>query len=259
MACPLQLANYLCILLVLGKKHLQLTDDPPLKLIPAFVQSQPSLYVWISVPIPKDIWRIPYISGCVRNVFRIRKWLNSWTSSCMKWPLPFQSWWSNSRYFRYFTFVKSCLIFVQDFSTDNAFKYLERYKKKYPVFNDDIQGTGAVVLSGFLNAAKLSSLASGQPLSSHRILFFGAGSAGVGVAQQLMSFFTLQGLSKEEAHRCIWLVDSQGLVYNTRGQIAEHKKCKSTLTSRSHCLIGYDRLLEGRLQWPSDDQPSRDH
>jgi len=132
MACPLQLANYLCILLVLGKKHLQLTDDPPLKLIPAFVQSQPSLYVWISVPIPKDIWRIPYISGCVRNVFRIRKWLNSWTSSCMKWPLPFQSWWSNSRYFRYFTFVKSCLIFVQDFSTDNAFKYLERYKKNIP-------------------------------------------------------------------------------------------------------------------------------
>lgn len=71
------------------------------KLIPAFVQSQPSLYVWISVPIPKDIWRIPYISGCVRNVFRIRKWLNSWTNSCMKWPLPFQSWWSNSRYFSF--------------------------------------------------------------------------------------------------------------------------------------------------------------
>jgi malate dehydrogenase (oxaloacetate-decarboxylating)(NADP+) len=74
---------------------------------------------------------------------------------------------------------------VQDFSTDHAFLYLERYRNQYPVFNDDIQGTGAVVLSGFINAARLSSAASGRPLSSHRILFFGAGSAGVGVAMQV--------------------------------------------------------------------------
>ncbi|PPR06812.1 hypothetical protein CVT26_003838 [Gymnopilus dilepis] len=121
------------------------------------------------------------------------------------------------------TFPKLMIQF-EDFSTDNAFKYLERYRKKYPVFNDDIQGTGAVVLSGFLNAAKLSSAASGQPLSSHRILFFGAGSAGVGVASQLMSFFTLQGLTEDEARRRIYLVDSQGLVYDTRGPLAEHKK-----------------------------------
>jgi malate dehydrogenase (oxaloacetate-decarboxylating)(NADP+) len=90
--------------------------------------------------------------------------------------------------------------------------------------NDDISGTGAVVLSGFLNAAKLSSAASGQPLTSHRILFLGAGSAGVGVAMQLMSFFTLQGLSTDEARERIWLVDSQGLIYNARGSMAEHKK-----------------------------------
>ncbi|KAF8955328.1 hypothetical protein BDZ97DRAFT_1907703 [Flammula alnicola] len=121
-----------------------------------------------------------------------------------------------------------CLIYLngilQDFSTDNAFKYLERYRKKYPVFNDDIQGTGAVVLSGFLNAAKLSSAASGLPLTDHRILFFGAGSAGVGVASQLMSFFTLLGMTEEQARRKIYLVDSQGLVYDGRGQLAEHKK-----------------------------------
>lgn len=112
----------------------------------------------------------------------------------------------------------------QDFSTDNAFRYLERFRHKYPVFNDDIQGTGAVVLSGLLNAAKLSSAASGRPLTDHRILFFGAGSAGVGVATQLMSFFTLQGLSAEDARRRIWLIDSQGLVYNARGKLADHKK-----------------------------------
>jgi len=262
MACPLQSASYLCILLVPGKKYLQIFDHFHSNHFPAFVQSQLSLYVWILVPIPRDIWKIRSISGCVRNVFRTRRWLNSWTSSCMKWPTPFQSWWSNSRYFNFFLLfslresVSDC---VQDFSTDNAFKYLERYQNKYPVFNDDIQGTGAVVLSGFLNAAKLSSMASGQPLSSHRILFFGAGSAGVGVAQQLTSFFTLQGLSKEEARKCIWLVDSQGLVYNARGQLAEHKKCEFTLISRPHCLTRWDRLLEGRLRWHSDDRSSRDH
>ena len=82
-----------------------------------------------------------------------------------------------------------------------------------------------MVLSGFLNAAKLSSAASGRPLSDHRILFLGAGSAGVGVAMQLMSFFKMQGLSEEEARRRIWLVDSQGLIFNARGSMAEHKKC----------------------------------
>ncbi|KAJ7512912.1 hypothetical protein B0H11DRAFT_1947961 [Mycena galericulata] len=116
------------------------------------------------------------------------------------------------------------LVQFEDFSTDHAFLYLERYRNQYPVFNDDIQGTGAVVLSGFINAARLSSAASGQPLTSHRILFFGAGSAGVGVAMQLMSFFTLEGMSEQEARERIWLVDSQGLVYTARGELAEHKE-----------------------------------
>ncbi|KAK2461263.1 hypothetical protein APHAL10511_006790 [Amanita phalloides] len=116
------------------------------------------------------------------------------------------------------------MVQFEDFSTDHAFAYLDRYRNQYPVFNDDIQGTGAVVLGGFWNAAKMSSAVSGRPLTDHRIMFFGAGSAGVGVATQLMSFFMLHGLSKEEARQRIWLVDSQGLVYNSRGRIAEHKK-----------------------------------
>ena len=105
-----------------------------------------------------------------------------------------------------------------------AFAYLDTFRHRYPTFNDDIQGTGAVVLSGFLNAAKLSSAASGRPLSDHRILFLGAGSAGVGVAMQLTSFFKMQGLSEEEAKSRIYLVDSQGLIFNARGPMAEHKK-----------------------------------
>ena len=103
------------------------------------------------------------------------------------------------------------------------------------MFNDDIQGTGAVVLSGFFNAAKLSSAASGRPLSDHRILFLGAGSAGVGVAMQLMSFFKLQGLTEAEARNRIYLVDSQGLIFDARGPMAEHKKCE--------CFLGAAWLL----------------
>ncbi len=130
-----------------------------------------------------------------------------------------------------------------------AFAYLSAFRHRYPVFNDDIQGTGAVVLSGFLNAAKLSSSASGRPLSDHRILFLGAGSAGVGVAQQLMSFFKLQGLSEQEARERIWLVDSQGLVFNKRGKLAEHKLCECLpfLMLRSSFLTFVNRLLKKGL------------
>ena len=122
------------------------------------------------------------------------------------------------------TFPK-LLIQFEDFATDKAFGYLERFREQYPLFNDDIQGTGAVVLSGFINAAKLASAASGRPLSDHRILFLGAGSAGVGVGMQLQSFFRLQGLSEDEARERIYLVDSQGLIFDGRGPMAEHKKC----------------------------------
>jgi malate dehydrogenase (oxaloacetate-decarboxylating)(NADP+) len=114
----------------------------------------------------------------------------------------------------------------EDFSTDHAFHYLDAFRDRDGVncvFNDDIQGTGSVVLGGFINAAKASSAASGRPLTDHRILFMGAGSAGVGVAMQLQSFFTLSGLSEKEARERIYLIDSQGLVYDARGPLAEHK------------------------------------
>ncbi|KAF9230554.1 hypothetical protein BU15DRAFT_91091 [Melanogaster broomeanus] len=98
----------------------------------------------------------------------------------------------------------------QDFSTDHAFDYLARFRGRFRTFNDDIQGTGAVVLAGLVSAARLAPLQA----RDHRILFHGAGSAGVGVAAQLLSFFTLNGLSEQEARDRIWLVDSRGLIYS---------------------------------------------
>ncbi|CAA7261373.1 unnamed protein product [Cyclocybe aegerita] len=116
------------------------------------------------------------------------------------------------------------LVQFEDFSTDNAFRYLDLFRNQYRCFNDDIQGTGSVVLSGFLNAARLATADAGTPLSDQRILFFGAGSAGIGVAKQLTSFFTLLGLSEEEARQRIWTVDSKGLITADRKGLQEHKK-----------------------------------
>ena len=83
------------------------------------------------------------------------------------------------------------------------------------------QGTGAVILSGFINAVKQS----GVPLTEHRIVFFGAGSAGVGVAQQLKDHIALAGgVSEEKARSQFWMVDSKGLITSNRGdKLQEHK------------------------------------
>lgn len=116
------------------------------------------------------------------------------------------------------------IIQFEDWSGANAFRFLDRYQNKYPMFNDDIQGTGAVILGGFINAARQSSKASGQPLVDQRILMMGAGSASVGVAKQLMNFFIQHGMSEEEAKSRIWTTDSKGLVTANRGDtLADHK------------------------------------
>ncbi|KAI8801618.1 hypothetical protein BJ742DRAFT_836707 [Cladochytrium replicatum] len=101
------------------------------------------------------------------------------------------------------------LIQFEDFSSEHAFETLARYRNDYFCFNDDIQGTGAVILAGFINAVRLS----GIPLQNHRILFSGAGSAGVGVAQQLCEYFIRDGrMSEVEAKSLFWLLDSKGLI-----------------------------------------------
>ncbi|KAK5169174.1 uncharacterized protein LTR77_006483 [Saxophila tyrrhenica] len=111
----------------------------------------------------------------------------------------------------------SIVIQYEDFK--NPFPSLERYQNTYAMFNDDIQGTGAVILGGFINAVKQSGVAP----KDQRAVFLGAGSAGVGVAKQLTEFFMNEGLSEEEAKKRFWLVDSQGLVAHDRGKLADHK------------------------------------
>jgi malate dehydrogenase (oxaloacetate-decarboxylating)(NADP+) len=113
-----------------------------------------------------------------------------------------------------------CSIVVQFEDFKNPFPALEKYQYKYSCFNDDIQGTGAVILAGMINALKKT----GIPVRDQRAVFMGAGSAGVGVAKQIVEYFIKEGLTEDEARRCFWLVDTKGLITNDRGdKLAQHK------------------------------------
>ncbi|EEQ83389.1 malate dehydrogenase (oxaloacetate-decarboxylating)(NADP+) [Blastomyces dermatitidis ER-3] len=111
-------------------------------------------------------------------------------------------------------------IVVQFEDFKNPFPALERYRHRFTCFNDDIQGTGAVILAGVMNAVKQS----GIPTREHKAVFLGAGSAGVGVAKQIVDFFVREGMTEDDAKACFYLVDTKGLVTADRGdKLAPHK------------------------------------
>ena len=96
----------------------------------------------------------------------------------------------------------------EDFAKDVAFKVLDRYREQGPCFNDDIQGTGAVVLSGLLSACRLK----GEELKDQRVVVVGAGAGGVGVAKVIQDGLVNAGLTREQARRQMFVMDEFGLV-----------------------------------------------
>jgi malate dehydrogenase (oxaloacetate-decarboxylating)(NADP+) len=112
------------------------------------------------------------------------------------------------------------LIQFEDFSTGNAFLMLDRYRGRACVFNDDIQGTGAMGLAGVLAAQRIT----GRRMAEERVLFVGAGNANIGIGSQIIAAMTRAGLDAREAHERCRFVDSTGLVVTTRKDLAEHKR-----------------------------------
>ncbi|CBH17497.1 malic enzyme, putative [Trypanosoma brucei gambiense DAL972] len=113
------------------------------------------------------------------------------------------------------------VIQFEDFSNNHCFDMLERYQNKYRCFNDDIQGTGAVIAAGFLNAIE----ASGIPAEDHRIVFFGAGSAATGVATCIVDLVAAKYKKTfAEVQNNVYLLDTKGVITTTRGdKLAPHK------------------------------------
>lgn len=112
------------------------------------------------------------------------------------------------------------LLHFEDFGRSNAAVILNKYKDDMPVFNDDIQGTGIIALAGVLGALNISK----EKLSDQKFLTFGAGTAGMGIAQMLYDEMVRQGVAPDEAKKHFYLVDVQGLLFNDTPDLTPEQK-----------------------------------
>ena len=108
----------------------------------------------------------------------------------------------------------------EDFGRSNAAKILNKYKDKMVTFNDDIQGTGIIVLAGILGALQISK----QKLADQRYLSFGAGTAGAGITKRIFDEMVEQGLSEDEARSHFYMVDKQGLLFDDDDTLTPEQK-----------------------------------
>jgi malate dehydrogenase (oxaloacetate-decarboxylating) len=106
------------------------------------------------------------------------------------------------------------LLHFEDFGAGNARRILDAYRDRYRIFNDDVQGTGAVVMAGLFNALKVT----GTRLRDQRVVIFGGGTAGVGIADQIRDQMVRDGLDEAAATRQVWIVDLPGLLTDDMGE-----------------------------------------
>ncbi len=108
----------------------------------------------------------------------------------------------------------------EDFGRSHATVLLDKYKDTYPVFNDDVEGTGIVTLAGILGGLNIT----GEKLADQTYLCFGAGTAGCGIANRVLQEFVDQGMSREEARGRFYLVDRQGLLFDDMDDLTPEQR-----------------------------------
>ena len=113
-----------------------------------------------------------------------------------------------------------CCIHFEDWTGSDAVHLLGRYRDKYCVYNDDVQGTAGIVLAGMINAARIK----GTKLSDEKYLFLGAGSAGIGLANLLCSAMAEEGLTLKQAQSHVYMFDINGLLETTRKDLFDFQK-----------------------------------
>ncbi|WP_373774588.1 malolactic enzyme [Streptococcus ferus] len=108
----------------------------------------------------------------------------------------------------------------EDFGRLNAANILEKYRKKIPTFNDDIQGTGIVTLGGIYGSLAIT----GEKLTDQVYLCYGGGTAGAGIASRVLSEMVTEGLSEEEAYKRFFMVDKQGLLFDDMDDLTPEQR-----------------------------------
>ena len=108
----------------------------------------------------------------------------------------------------------------EDFGRSNAANILEKYRKKIPTFNDDIQGTGIVTLGGIYGSSEIS----GEKLTDQIYVCYGGGTAGAGIASRVHREMVNEGLSEEEAYKRFFMVDKQGLLFDDMDDLTNEQK-----------------------------------
>ncbi|XP_055617542.1 NADP-dependent malic enzyme-like [Toxorhynchites rutilus septentrionalis] len=115
---------------------------------------------------------------------------------------------------------QNTLIQFEDFANRNAFRFLQKYRNSYCTFNDDIQGTAAVVLAGMYASRKIVD----RKISDHTFLFLGAGSASIGIANLLVKAMESEGTSADAACDKVWMFDIHGLLVESRKDLGEQQE-----------------------------------
>jgi malate dehydrogenase (oxaloacetate-decarboxylating) len=108
----------------------------------------------------------------------------------------------------------NALLQWEDFTPGNGRRILEKYRAQICTFNDNMQGTGAITLAAVVSAVRVC----GSPLRNQRVVILGAGTAGLGIADQIRDAMVLEGLSREDATARFWLVDTEGLLTDDMGE-----------------------------------------